>query len=164
MERRASRPAITTLTGDEARRSTRSLGAGVNGRLVPDSPPAHRFRTAYLPASRGIFVATLLICGLGDDRRDRHAISGSIYGDKGQISGADVTALFGVIILHPDLHAHFHRSVVDAIDRRAQDYEISDSNRHEKIQMINRSRHHVLARVAMSGHGAGKVDPMHEAS
>src|SRR6202795_1738169 len=141
MERRAPPPAHDTIgTGEDARRSTRSLGLDGNARLTPHFPSARRFRPAYLPAARGILVAPLLIRRLGDDGRDRHAISGGIDSDKGQVSGADVTALFGVIILHPDLHAHFHRSVVDAIDRRAQDYESSDSNGHEKIQMINRSR------------------------
>src|ERR1700674_6120019 len=131
MERRASPPGHHNIgTGEGTRRSTRSLGARIEQRLTPHFFCARRFRPAYLPAARGIFVATLFICSLRDDGRDRHAISGSIYSDKGQISGADVTALFGVIILYPDLHAHLHRGVVDAIDRRAQDYEISDANGH----------------------------------
>ncbi len=93
-----------------------------------------------------------------------NSISSNIHGDKGQIGGADVTALFGAIILHPDLHPHLHRGVEDAIDRGAQDHEISDPYGHEKIQMIDGSRHHVRARVAVRGHGAGEIDPVHEAS
>src|SRR6266851_6155165 len=110
---------------------------------------------AYLAAVHGIFIAAPFILGLRDNRRHRQAISGSIYGDKRQIGGADVTALFGTIILHPDLHAYLHRSVVHAIDRRTQDYEISNPNRHEKIQMIDGRSHDICARVAMGGHRAG---------
>src|SRR3981189_2382100 len=122
MERRASPPGPTTLTGEDTVAPPEVQVPGVKARLTPNLFSASRFRAAYLPAMRGIFVATLFICGLGDDRRDHHAISGSIYSDKGQISGTDVTALFGVIVLHPDLNAHLHRSAVDAIDRRAQNY------------------------------------------
>src|SRR5713101_5003658 len=165
MERRASPPGHHNIgRAEDAVVPPEVQGPGVKGRLTPNLFSTRRFRPPYLPAARGIFVATLFICRLGDDGHDRHAISGSIYSDKGQISGTDVTALFGMIILHPDLHAHFHRSVVDAIDRGTQDYKISDTNGHEKIQMINGSRHHVLARVAMGGHGSCEVDPVHEAS
>ncbi len=73
-------------------------------------------------------------------------------------------ASFGVIILHPDLHAHFNRSVVHAIDRRTQDYEISHANRHQKIQVIDGRSYDICARVTMCSHGAGEVDPVHEAS
>src|ERR1019366_4096426 len=121
-------------------------GLGTRRSLTPTLDSARRFFPAQLPAVRGIFVAALFFRSLGNDRWDCHTISRGIYGHKSQIGGTDMVALFGAIVLYPNLHAHLHRSAVDAIDRRAQDHEISDANGHEKIQMIDGSRHYVLAR------------------
>src|ERR1035437_9349170 len=147
-----------------APKSKAPWGLGLKGRLTPTLDSARRFFPAQLPAVRGIFVAALFFRSLGNDGRDCHTISRGIYGHKSQIGGTDMVTLFGAIVLYPNLHAHLHRSAVDAIDRRAQDHEISDANGHEKIQMVNGSGHHVLARVTVSSHGAGEVDPVHEAS
>src|SRR5208282_4126584 len=101
---------------------------GAADRLTSNLLSADRFRSAYLTAARGTIVAAFFLFRLRDDGRDRQPISGNIHSDKGQIGRANVPALFGAIIFHPDLHPHLHRSVEDAIDRRAQDYEISDAN------------------------------------
>ena len=42
----------------------------------------------------------------------------------------DVAARSRNVVLHPNLHAHFHRSVEGAVNRRFQNDEIADVHRH----------------------------------
>src|SRR5664279_229280 len=120
-------------------------------RLTSNFHSARQFHTAHLPAARSAIVAAFFIFCFGDDRWHYDFISSGVDGDKSEIGGTDVTALLGAVVFHPDLHAHLHRSAVDAIDRRAQDYEISDPNGHKKVHVINGSRHHIRAGMAVGG-------------
>src|ERR1700689_4861341 len=100
---------------------------------------ARRFRTTYLPTTGSTSVAAAFIRRLGYNRRHYDLSSGSIDSHKGQIRGTDVMPLFRTIILHPNFDAYLHRGVKGAIDRRAQNYEVSDANGHEKVEVIDRS-------------------------
>src|SRR5258706_11032951 len=125
---------------------------------------ARQFRAAQFAASEGIFIAALLFIGFRDDGRDGQVAARGIHRYERQVRRADMLVAFGVIVLHPNLDADLHGSVVNAIHRRAEDDDVSNANRHEEIEMINGCRSHVLARVPMSSHGACHIDPVHEAS
>jgi hypothetical protein len=51
-----------------------------------------------------------------------------------------------------------------AIHRRPENYKISNSHRHQEIDVIDRSGHHMIARMAVRGHRSRQVDPVHQAS
>ena len=42
--------------------------------------------------------------------------------------------------------------------------EIADAHRNQEVNVIDGCGHDVVARVAMRGHGAGQIDPVHQAS
>ena len=68
----------------------------------------------------------------------------------------------GDVVLHKNLYSDLHRSVEHAVYRRTQNHQVTDPHRYEEIHVIDRSRDHVIAGMAMSGHRAGHIDPMHE--
>ena len=125
---------------------------------------AFYLQTPDLTPASGILVAASLLIGLGNDRRDREMVAGGVNGDKREVSRAHVLAMILNVILHPDFHSDFHRSAVYTIHRGAKDYQVADVHWDSEIKMIDGSSHHVVARMAVRGHGGGKINPVHEAS
>src|SRR3979490_1634736 len=82
---------------------------------------ARQFRAAQFAASEGIVIAALLFIGFGNDGRDGQVAARGIHSYERQVRRADMLVAFGVIVLHPNLDADLHRSVVNAIHRRAED-------------------------------------------
>ena len=68
------------------------------------------------------------------------------------------------IVFDPNLDADFHRGMKNAIDRGAQDDQITDTNRKQEIQVVDRCGDHIMPGVAMGCQSARQVNPMHKAS
>ena len=122
------------------------------------------FGQTMFAATTGIFIAALFFVCLENHWRNRNRATTRIHRDKRHISRTYVRARICKIIFYPDFHADFHGSVESAIDGRTQDNKISGAGGTYEIEMIDGSRHHVVARVAVRGHGGGNVHPMHEAA
>ncbi len=112
----------------------------------------------------GVFVAAYFFGSFGDDGSYWKLASVAIDGDKCEIGGADVAALSGKVALDPDLDSYFHGGVIDAVDGRLEDDEVSDARGGEEIEMIGGGGDDIAARMAMRGERSGKIDPMHEAA
>jgi hypothetical protein len=52
----------------------------------------------------------------------------------------------------------------DAVYGGSQNHEIADSDRHEEIYVIDRRRNRVASGMAVSGHCACQIDPVHQAA
>ncbi len=129
-----------------------------------DSGFAQLFGFANLAAMACVFVAAHLFGAFGDDRGNGKLAPMAVDGDKGEVGGADVTALSGEVTLDPDLDSNFHGSVIDAVDGRLEDDKVADARGCEEIEMVGGGGDDVAARMAMGGESSGKIDPMHEAT
>src|SRR5579864_2721351 len=126
--------------------------------------PTFQFGTADFPAPSGIVVAALLLFGLGNHGRDLQVLAGAVDGYERQVGGGYVLGRVGNVILNEDLHTHFHRAVEDAINRGAKDDKISDADRDQEIDVIDGGGDDVVTGMTVRGHGAGEIDPVHQAS
>ena len=124
--------------------------------------PSFQFGTPNFAAPTGIFIAAPLLVRLRNHRRNRQALTGTVHRDKSEIGGTDMLRGIGNVIFHVNLYAHFHGCMKNAVHRRPEDHEVSDPDGDEKIDVIDRRGHDIVARMAVRSHCAGKIDPVHE--
>ena len=78
--------------------------------------PAFELRFSQFAAAAGIFIATLLLVGLWNNRGDGQVATRTINRNERQVSGTHVVTFIVQIIFDPDLHPDFHRGVEHAVD------------------------------------------------
>src|SRR5580698_2218871 len=132
--------------------------------LARSTTAAFQVFAANLTALASLIISATLLLSFGNDRRDRNVAPARIDRDKGEIGGADVLAFILQEILHPDLDANLHGGIEHAVDGGAENHQIANVHRNQKVKMINGCGQSIVARVAMRSHGPGQVDPVHKAS
>src|SRR3989441_13246329 len=126
--------------------------------------PSLHFLPSNVASSTLILISAPLRVVVGVTHWNRHVPPTGIDCYKREVGGADMLALIKQIVLDEYLHADFHRSVEHTIHGGAQDYKIAHVNRCPKIQMIDGCSHNIISRMAVGGHRASQVDPVHQAS
>src|SRR5579863_5693034 len=117
---------------------------------------------AYLTAPTRIVVTAALIVGFRNHRRNLDTTSAGVNCHESQVGRTHVLAIVQDVIFHPGLYSHFHRAVKHAIDRGAENYQISNVHRNPEIHVIDRRGHNIVPGMSMRGHGAREVNPMHQ--
>ena len=100
-------------------------------------PPAIQFGAAALAPAASIVIATPLLVGLGNYRRDFQVIAFCVDCNKCKVSRGDVLCGVSQIIFDKYFYTNFHRSVENTVYRRSQDYEITHADGHEEIDVIH---------------------------
>ena len=78
---------------------------------------AFGFSPAKFASPPRIVKAALLLGRLGNYRRHRKFAPMPVYGNKGEVGGADMVALSGEVAFHKHLDANFHRGAVNPVHR-----------------------------------------------
>src|SRR3989304_1376298 len=116
---------------------------------------------ALLAADSGLAVAAPLLGGLGNHRPHALRLPALVQRHEGDVGRAGVAALAGEDVLRKNLHAHFHRSVEDAVHRRLQHNQLAHLDGVAEVEVIHRHRGGVAVGVAMGGDGGGDVHQVH---
>src|SRR5271157_3562330 len=111
--------------------------------------PAFALGLCGFATAKRTLVAALLLFGFGNNGRDLQPPSVPVHGDEGKISGCNFLARRGDVVLHQDLHTHFHGSAEDAVHRGLQDHHVADVHGHEEVDVVHRGGHRVGVRVSM---------------
>src|SRR5271165_185882 len=143
-----------------SKRSTQQT-ASLGARIVP---AAVAFCPANLSTPSGIVVAAALIVGLRYDGWNLDVASAGVDGNERQVGRTHVLAVVRDVVFYPRLYSDLHRGAEYSIYRGAQDNQVSNVHRNPEIHVIDGGGDHVIAAMAMRGHGSGEVNPMHEAS
>jgi hypothetical protein len=122
------------------------------------------FLATILAAAYRPLKATLLVFTFRNYGRDVTVPAMAIDGNKGQVSGADMTPFASDVAFHPDLYTGFHRGIEGAVDRGTKDNEVANVDGHEEIEMVDGSSDNEAPGMTMCGKCAGNVDPMHQSA
>ena len=117
---------------------------------------------AMLAAQLRVGVVALLVRRLWNHRRHLHAAALLVHGHKHQKCAGHVQQLAGLRVFGPGLHAHLHRSGKGPIDAGAQNHQIAQMYRADKVDVVHRGGHHVGTRMAIGGHRARHVDKVQQ--
>src|SRR5216110_984498 len=114
----------------------------------------HPFRATL----RGAVVAALLVGGLGDDRRDLRRAAVFVQRDVGDIARIRVSLVSRQHVLGEHLHADFHRGPAGEVHPRHRRHQLADVDRLAEIDLVNRDRDALTARVADRGDRGDAID------
>ena len=117
----------------------------------------------HLAAAAGIFVATNLVLGFGENLRDLDTLTVGINGDEGEVGRGDMAKLLLADVFDHGLDADFHGGAKGAIDAGLEDEQVANLDRSDKVKVIHGRGDGEGARVAAGGHGADEINELHQA-